>query len=379
MALTIERVDSIVAGDAHFVRITADDGTTGIGQSGCWAFPAAVDAIVTVFRNHLVGEDAFRIERIWHHLYRMGAFRGSVLMAAVSAVDIALWDLKGRALGVPVWEMLGGRYRDRIRLHLPVTRETAEDSAAAARQGVADGFTAVKVYAFPPSGHHDMPHARVVEVVRDRVAAVREAVGTDADVIVEVGRQLSPLTSAAVLEALRGFDLLFVEDLIQIDSISAQADLASVAPVPLGFGERMHSVWEFRELLERGGAQYVRADVGLCGGISHAKKIAAVAESFVAHVNWHNWLGPVLTAASAHLDAAIPNMVTQEYKPASDEGPLAQGFRSDWRRDGGWLVVPDTPGLGVELDESRLEPVELLGRDVWDIPARGDGSVAYAG
>lgn len=379
MGRAIASVDSIVAGDTHFVRITADDGTVGIGQSGCWAYPAAVDAVVGVFRNHLLGQDPFRIERIWHHLYRMGPFRGAIVTAAVSAVDIALWDLKGRALGLPVHELLGGKYRDRIRLHLPVTRETTEEMVQAARDGLADGFTAVKLYAFPPSGHHDLPHARIVELIRERVGAVRDAVGTDADVIVEVGRQLAPLTSGAVLEALRGFDLLFVEDLIQIDSISAQADLTGAAPVPLGFGERMHSIWEFRELLERGGAQYLRADVGLCGGISHAKKIAAVAESFVASVNWHNWLGPVLTAASATVDATIPNMVTQEYKPTSDEGPLAQAFTTEWRRDGGYLVVPDGPGLGVTLDESRLAPIELLGRDIWDIPSRPDGSVAYAG
>lgn len=376
--MKIERVDSMVLGHAHLVLVRGDDGTTGIGQSACWAYPDAVDAVVRRFAGYLVGQDPRDIEQHWHHLYRMGPFRGSVVMAAVSAVDIALWDLKGKRLGAPVWDLLGGKVRDRLRLHLILGGGTAPgDLVAQATAAAEEGYTAVKFSPLPHS-YYDMPSAKVVAAAVETVGAVRQAVGDDVDLILEIHRSLTPLQAVPLVHALAPFRPLCFEDPIQIDSIASQADVATRVPVAAAQGERMHSIWEFRELFDRGGPQYVRADLGLAGGITHCKKIAALAEAHHAGVVWHNWLGPVLTAASATLDATVPNLLTQEYYPPFETGEAAAAFTSSWRREGGWLLVSDEPGLGVAVDEGKLRPVDVLGRELWEIPRRADGSVAFS-
>jgi galactonate dehydratase len=371
----IETVESILYGGAHFVRITTDDGVSGLGQSACWAYPKATAQVVASFRDYLVGQDPGRIEHHWQYLYRMGPFRGSILSAAVSAVDIALWDIKGKRLQAPIWELLGGRCRDRIRLHLLMDGGTPEEIAVAAGAAAAEGFTAVKLDPLPV-GYQDMGLARLIEEVAERVAAARSAVGSDVDVIVELHRGLTPLQALPVIEALKQFHPLFVEDPIQIDSIVSQAEIARRLTVPIGHGERLHTIWEFRELLAAGGTQFCRPDLGLAGGLTHCKKIAAVAEAFHAIVVTHNFLGPVLTAASVHLDASIPNFLVQEYSKI-DEGPSAAAFPGALQREGGYLPVVDRPGLGVDLAEDleiTIAPVDELA----GIPLRADGSVAYA-
>jgi galactonate dehydratase len=211
----------------------------------------------------------------------------------------------------------------------------------------------------------------------DRVAAAREAVGREVDIIVELHRKLTTLQALPLCEALAPFRPLFVEDPIQIDSIQSQAEIARRLSTPIANGERLHTIWEFRELLVAGGAQYVRPDVGLAGGLTHCKKIAAIAESFHAAIVTHNFLGPVLTAASVHLDLAVPNFVVQEYSKV-DEGPMREAFPGALERDGGYLKLPEAPGLGLRLDEAKLAG---LGRPMLDprrTLRRADGSVATA-
>ena len=374
----IAEVESLLLNGAHFVRITTDQGQTGLGQSACWAYPAATDAVVRTFRDYLIGQDPRRIERHWQHLYRMGPFRGSVLSGALSAVDIALWDIKGQLLQAPIWELLGGKYRDRIRLHLLMGGRTPADLAANARAAADEGFTAIK-FDPVPDGFGDMTQDALVQGVVANVAAAREAVGRDVDLILELHRKLTPLQAPPVIESVARFNPLFVEDPVQIDSIVSQAEVARRLSQPIANGERMHTIWEFRELLVHGGSQYVRPDVGLAGGLSHCKKIAAIAESFHAAVVTHNFLGPVLTAAAVHLDTAIPNFVVQEYA-RTDEQPKWRGFHGVLRRQGGYLLPPEVPGLGLRLVETTAdEPLGPLGtRPVHEIPHRADGSVVYA-
>lgn len=375
--MKIAAVKSILVNGAHFVEITTDTGLVGLGQSGCWSYPEAVHAIIPVFEKYLIGQDPQRIEHHWQHLYRMGPFRGSILGAAVSAVDIALWDIKGQHHQVPIWQLLGGRCRDRIRLYLLIRGYLEpEQLALQARAAVSDGFTAVKFCPLPsPAG--DLPFERLISETVARVAAVRERVGRDVDILIELHRRLTPLLALPLIEAISRFNPLFVEDPIQIDSIVSQAEIARRVSTAVANGERMHTIWEFRELLAHGGSQYLRPDVGLAGGITHCKKIAALGESYHAAVVPHNFLGPVLTAASAHLDTAVPNFVMQEYS-LGDEGPAAVAFEGALKRVGGYLPVPERPGLGVKLK---------LKEDVWlgpfssplhEIPLRSDGSVAYS-
>ena len=372
----IAKVESLLVAGGQYVRITTEEGLVGLGQTACWGFPSAVDQLVRLFERYLVGQDPMRIEHHWQYLYRMAPFRGSVLSGAVSAVDIALWDLKGQKLGVPIWELLGGRCRDKVRLHLLMGGGSAEEIAANARAAAEEGFTAIK---FDPlvEGYADQALDELIDGAVERVAAARAAIGREVDLIVELHRKLTPLQAVPLCEALARFQPLFIEDPIQIDSIQSQAEIARRVSAAIANGERMHSIWEFRELLVGGGSQYVRPDVGLAGGLTHCKKIAAVAESFHAAVVTHNFLGPVLTAASVHLDVSIPNFVVQEYS-RFDEGPMATAFPGTLRRQGGYLPVPEAPGLGVRIDEAKAAD---LGRPMTDprgAPLREDGSVARA-
>ena len=273
--MKIERIESFLIGGGHVVRLTTDNGLSGVGQTACWGYPEAVRSIVSAFERYLIGQDPLRIEHHWQHLYRMSPFRGTALAGAVSAVDIALWDIKGKHYQAPVWELLGGRCRDRIRLHLLGGADTPEAMREHARSAAEEGFTALK---FDPVHHIDAGIDRMVTRARDLVAAAREGGGPDLDLIVEVHRKLTPMTAWTLAEALRPFNLFFLEDPIQIDSIQTQAQVARRSNVPVGNGERLTTIWEFRELLESGGPQYVRPDVGLAGGLTQCRKIAAIAE-----------------------------------------------------------------------------------------------------
>jgi galactonate dehydratase len=332
------------------VTIRTDSGLVGIGQSGTWGHPEAVASIIRSFRSYLVGKCPLRTENHWQQLYRVTPFRGNILHGAVSAIDIALWDIKGKHFESPVWDLLGGRSRDHVRLMLLVLDEdhAPERVDTFVRAGVAEGFSAIKFDPLPRTCG-DIPLDRLVRIVRDNAAAAREAAGPDVDLVLEFGRKLNPLQAPTCVNAVAEFHPLFVEDPLQIDSIQAQSDLVRKVDVPIGNGERLTSIWEFRELLEHGAAQYVRPDLGMAGGFTHCKKIAAVAESFGATVVTHNWLGPLLTAASIHLDVSMPNVVVQEFDTNEETAPEYAMFRTSLKREGGTMPIPWDPGLGVEF------------------------------
>ena len=374
--MKIDKIESFFIGNGYVIRIWTDTGLNGIGQTACWGYPEAVERMVNTFEKYLIGQNPLRIEHHWQHLYRMGPFKGTALSGAISAIDIALHDIKGKHFDVPIWELLGGNCRDKIRLHLLGGGGTPETMFEAAKVAVAEGFTALK---FDPlvGNFQDMGLDRLVNTARDLVAAAREGGGPDLDLIVEVHRKLTPMNSIVLESALAPFNLYFIEDPIQIDTITTQAELAKRMTTPLALGERNVSIWEFRELLEVGGPQYVRPDVGLAGGLTHCKKIAAIAEAYHSAVVTHNFLGPVITAASLHLDASIPNFVTQEYTKA-DESDAFAVYKVAYQREGGYIPIPDVPGLGVEINDDLIAETPFRPMNTGTTPLREDGSVAYA-
>ena len=374
--MKIDKIESFFIRNGYVIRIHTDTGISGVGQTACWGYPEAVDNIINTFKKYLIGQNPLRIEHHWQYLYRMGPFRGTALSGAISAVDIALWDIKGKHLGVPIWELLGGNCRDKIRLHLLGGGGTPETMYEAAKAAVEEGFTALK---FDPvvGNFQDMAVDRLVKTARDLVAAAREGGGPDLDLIVEVHRKLTPMNSIVLESALAPFNLYFIEDPIQIDTITTQAELAKRMTTPLAIGERNVSIWEFREILEAGGPQYVRPDVGLAGGITHCKKIAALAEAYHSAVVTHNFLGPLITAASLHLDTSIPNFITQEYTKGDESEDFAV-YKVAYQREGGYIPIPEVPGLGIELDDSLIEKNPYQPMNTGTTPLREDGSVAYA-
>ena len=374
--MKIEDIESYFVGGGYLIRIRTDTGLTGLGQTACWGYPEAVHQIVERFKNYLIGQNPFRIEHHWQYLYRMSPFRGSALSGAISAVDIALWDIKGKHFGVPVWELLGGNCRDKIRLHLLGGGSTPDAMYEAAQNAVKEGFTALKFDPLP-GGYQDMAVDRLIKTARDLVAAAREGGGPDLDLIIEIHRKLTPLTAMPLADALHEFNLMLYEDPLQIDSIMAQGEVAQRVRVPVGNGERLNTIWEFRELLAHGGPQYVRPDVALAGGLTHCKKIAAIAESYHCAVVTHNFLSPLITAASLHLDTSIPNFITQEYSKGGESEKNAV-FKTDHRRERGYIPISNAPGLGVELDETLLAEATFTPMNQASTLLREDGSVAFS-
>ena len=342
--MKIDKLEHLLLGNSYVVRLTTDTGITGIGQSAFWGYPEATERIVNVFKDYLIGQNPLRI--------------------------------KGKHFDVPVWELLGGNCRDKIRLHLLAGGPTPEKMYDVAKAAKEEGFTALKFDPLP-GGYQNQTQARLIKTAVDITAAAREACGPDVDLIIEVHRKLTPMVGIALGEALKQFELLFIEDPIQIDTITTQADIAKRLNVPIANGERFTTIWEFRELLEHGGPQYVRPDIALAGGITHCKKIAAIAESYHSAVVTHNFLTPIGTAASLHLDTSIPNFVTQEYTKR-DEAENNAIYKCAFKREGGYIPIPQAPGLGVELDDTLIAQTPFAPLTQINTPLRDDGSVAYA-
>ena len=292
----------------------------------------------------LIGADPFRIEHLWHLSYRARPFRGNLLSAAVSAIDIALWDIKGKALGVPVWELLGGRTRDRVRLHALVGGGTPDEVVSSVNWAVEEGFTAVK---FDPlvKGYEDLSVAGLVGSACDMAAAAREAGGDEMDLIFELHRKLDPANAIVDLQRAREIPSPVHRrsdpDRLDRDAGGARKHIAA----PIAMGERLSSIWEFSELLSHNVPIVVRPDVGLAGGLSGCRKIAAIAEAHHCGVSPHNFLGPASTAPTLQLCATIANVVTMEYLPLR-RGPLSRvgSVRHGGGAAGGFCEVPEVRG-----------------------------------
>lgn len=372
--MKITAVETILYFQWLVVRVRTDAGVTGIGQTAYWGWPSAIAPIISSFEEILIGEDPLRVEHHWQRMYRLKPFRGGALSGAVAAVDIALWDIAGQALGLPIYQLLGGRQRDRVRLHLLIDGDSTEAVVANALAAKAEGFTAIKFDAFPTGVPERETYTRAVQVVVDRVAAVREAVGWDIDLIVELHREVGPGEAVVIARELEPFRLYFLEDPLMPDSEDTFGEIAQRISIPLAVGERNYSIHEFRELLTKG-VRFVRPDVGLAGGITQCRKIAIVAESFHAQVAAHNFFSPLLTAASVQLYASIPNTATLEYLEWEEQSPRNEQLVAPLRRDGGYIAVPDAPGLGVTLNEAMFERYPYKDWDPSGVRLRTDGSV----
>lgn len=351
--MQIMSVDTVVVDAVRcawtFVLVNTDTGLTGVGEATLEGRAESVTAAVGDLSRRLVGEDPARIQHLWQRLYRQGFWRnGVVQMTALSAVDQALWDLKGKALGVPVYELLGGACRERVRLYANGPRgETPEELAASAVEIVAAGFGALKMGG--PGATLPVDGASTLRPAVEAVIAVREAVGPAIRVGIDLHGRLSPAMAIAFEAAVRPQDIWFLEEPVLPEFPLGMAEVAKRSVVPIATGERLFGKWDFRELLTQDAAALWQPDLAHCGGISEGLRIAAMAELNFAGVAPHNPQGPVNTMASAHLAMAIPNFVALEF--LYDRPPFENELiTSPLPVDAGWLTVPRTPGLGIELD-----------------------------
>ncbi len=365
-----------------FLKIVTDDGLCGWGEPIVEGRADTVRACVQEMADLLLGLDPHRIEDIWQMLYRGGFYRGGpVLTSALSGVDQALWDIKGRALGVPVWQLLGGACRDRIRVYRGIGGDRPADVAAAALQAVREqGFTALKMNATNELGYVDSP-ARVREAAA-RLAAVRDAVGDEVGVAVDFHGRVHRAMAVLLARAFEPFLPMFIEEPVLAENNEALAAVAAHSAVPLATGERMFTRWGFKQLLQDGHVAVIQPDLSHAGGISECRKIAAMAEAYDVAVAPHCPLGPLALAASLQLDACTPNFLIQEqslglhYNRGTEflaylRDPSAFGYRD------GHVAVPQGPGLGVDVDEDAVRRAAAVGHrwrnPVWRL---GDGSVA---
>ncbi|HIF70958.1 MAG TPA: galactonate dehydratase [Dehalococcoidia bacterium] len=353
----------------NYVKVETDEGITGVGElhpaSGTGGTPFVPRAAVEYCAEYLVGKDPFHIERHWQHMFRRQLFRGgSDMMAAIGAIDIALWDIKGKALDKPVYELLGGPVREKVRLYTHLGGNTPEALAEEAAARVEEGFTALRIYPFGDFGNSDFEEGRGLETMSftgmqnnavARLAAVREAAGPDVDLMIDVVNRLTPAEAIGLGRALEPFNLYFYEDPIEPENMDQWGWVAQQQPIPLAMGERLYTVYQFRDLLAHQGAAFVRPDLSLAGGITNVKKIAALAEAAYVGVVPHNPLSCVLTAACVQIDAAVHNISVQEYPRDDESGIKADLVQEPLKRVGGYLEVPTKPGIGIELNEEAFK------------------------
>ncbi len=376
--MRITAVETIPVDRYLFVTVHTDAGITGLGESGTWGFLEASEKAVETFRRYLVGEDPLRIEHHWQSMYRYSHFRGAAIMGAISAIDIALWDIAGKHFGVPVYQLLGGKGRDKARVYSHVFGRTTEELVRGCVDAKRRGFTAVgHLTPFLDEPRH-IPyfktHASKMGDAIDAVRQYREAVGDEVDLCIEIHRQLTPAEAIVLGRGIEPFHPFFYEDPVLPDNFDEMAEVARHVDIPIATGERIHTIWEFEMLLRRNAVQYVRPDVCMAGGITHCKKIAALAEAHHVGVVPHNPLSPVSTAACLQLAACIPNFALQEYPLGEDEPPKSEIVKSTARLEDGFLVIPDAPGIGIELAEDAAERHPYRPREV-SVRHHVDGSV----
>ena len=352
------------------MKIETDSGLCGWGE--CLGDKAhVIAAAVHSYEESLIGEDPARITHIWQSLFRQAFWRGGpTLNAAISGIEIALWDLKGKALGVPIYSLLGGPTRDKIRVYPHLKGDTAEELAAHAKELVWAGFTAMKFCPFKQIKGLDS-HSVVMETAA-RVAAVRKTIGSGVDLMLDFHGRVSPAMAIQMELSLREFHPFFIEEPVLPENADALAMVASKFQTTIATGERLFTKWGYREVLEKGAASVLQPDPCICGGILESVHIAAMAETYYASIAPHNPYGPINLAAALQVDAAIPNFVIQEFVHLG-EGYLKNPFIVDQ----GFIRVPDGPGLGIEVDEDfvRSKPLGHL-PDVGRWFHAEDGSVA---
>jgi galactonate dehydratase len=342
-----------------FVKVFTDAGITGLGESGAWGFLEASGAAIESFKKYLIGQDPLRIEHHWQYIYRSSHFTGAAIMGAISAIDIALWDIAGKYFGVPCYELLGGKTRNKARVYYHVLGDTKEKLIQGCIDAKKMGFTAVGHLTPFLDDSRDIPYFKTyVDKIQDAIDTVRryrEAVGNEVDLCIEIHRRLTPAEAVSLAEGIAKYTPFFYEDPILPDNLEAMDFIARKITIPIATGERFFTMQQFETLLERGAVQYIRTDICLAGGLTNCKKIAALAEAHYVQVVPHNPLSPVSTAACVQLAACIPNFALQEYPKGENEPPKSEIVKSVLKLEKGFLIVPDAPGIGVELADDAQQ------------------------
>ncbi|MER3438197.1 MAG: hypothetical protein C4346_11740 [Chloroflexota bacterium] len=358
------------------VLVRTDDGLTGIGEASLAGRGRGVLGVLDHFRDLLIGKDPGQIEHLWGEMVH-GTFwsAGQVVMSAVAGIDLALWDLKGKRLGVPVYELLGGPTRHKVRVYRHLRGETVDALIADALHWQSLGFTVLRytpLHAVDERSLRAWDPSRAITATIEATAALREALGDEAELLLDAHTMFSPSETIALARALEPYRLFFYEDPVRPFNAQALRLVRQKTTIPLATGEQLAHKWEFQSLIEEELVDYLRIDVVHAGGITEAKKILAAAEMHGQRSALHHASSPVNRAACLHLACAIPNFGIQEWVELE---ALAEVFPNAPRASAGYVEPPRGPGLGVEFNEDVAR--RRLSRDA-ELPHRywPDGSVA---
>ena len=361
-----------------FVKVSAECGEYGWGESGLSGRELAVAGAIDHFKQFLIGRDASNISSLWQEMYRSQYFEGGrVLCAAISAIDIALHDMKAKKLGVPVYQLLGGKQRDKIPLFATVTAPLDSNIVSPCLSLIENGWTHLRL----TTGEHGNPDKVTTYDTRKALAnaanaiiRVREAIGSEIQLGIDFHHRLSVAEAQSLLQRLPHGALDYIEEPIRAESPDSYKQLRSTCSTPFAIGEEFTSKWAFSPFLDNQLIDLARIDVCNAGGFTESMKIAAMCETRYIDMMPHNPLSPLCTLASAHFCAAIPNLDSLEWLPYSDDTPtFSKVFSVMPEIDGPFLKLPDTPGLGIDIDESALDALTFT---YWEAPrlSKPDGS-----
>lgn len=363
-----------------FVKVLTDEGIAGWGEMISGTKTETVVAGANEMGKKLIGRNPFEIERLWQEMHRSFFRGGPINGTIISGLEMALWDIKGKALNLPVYELLGGAARDRIRVYSWIGGDRPSDVAEQAQERVDKGFTAIKMNA--TSELHYIDSYNKVQAVVDRVASIRDQVGDQLEIGIDFHGRVHRPMAKVLAHALEPYHPMFLEEVVLPENWDSFDDIAREVSVPLATGERLYTRWDFKNLFRQGAVDIVQPDVALCGGILETRKIAAMAEAFDMGVAPHAPYGPVSLAATLQVDACTPNVFIQEqslgihYNQGFDLLDFVKNKEIFQYKDS-YVQLPKGPGLGIDMDEDKIKEVAQEGL-VWSNPAwkNYDGTIA---
>lgn len=364
-----------------FLKISTDEGYEGWGEPIVEGRAGTVKTAVEELSSYLIRTDPNRIEEIWQILYRGGFYRGGpVLTSAISGIEQALWDIKGKYYNAPVYDLLGGACREKIKVYSWIGGEKPDEVAELAKEKQNQGFSAIKMNATGELNYID-DFSKVRGVV-ERVASIRETCGEDFGIAVDFHGRVHKAMAKILVQELNPYHLMFIEEPVLCENYEAFKEIASYTAAPIATGERLFTRWDFKKIFEQGIVNIIQPDLSHAGGILECRKIAAMAETYDMAVAPHCPLGPIALASCIQLDACTPNAIIQEqslgihYNQGNDLLDFLKNPGVFEYKDG-YVGLPDKPGLGIDIDEEKVRDLDQLSHD-WKNPVwrNQDGTIA---
>ncbi|MBR5295600.1 MAG: galactonate dehydratase [Clostridia bacterium] len=365
-----------------FLKMHTDTDIYGLGEPVLEGHCNSVEAVLEEYSEYLIGKDPMQIEHHLQALYRGGFYRGGPLMlSAISGIEQAMWDIKGKFYNCPVYEMLGGACRDKIRMYTHIKRAGTpgefpiEEMLKITDERLKDGYTALKYSIIPPIRAVENPEN--IEKHVERFARVRERIGKGVDLAIDFHGRVSPAVANVLIEKLKPYSPMFIEEPCLPENVDCMVNIAQKTTVPIAAGERLFGKWQYRDLIQKQAVSIIQPDICHVGGIYEGRKLAAMMEMYYGTVAPHNPLGPISLASCIQLDTCIPNFLVQEHPGNPDKSDLGVGYITEpFEIKDGYIDVPKKPGLGIELDEKAIADKIYDGK--WSTPRlyHEDGSVA---